>query len=648
MTRSAAPRCSTTSRSSRPTRRPGNVLADLALDPFGAAAEVADPRRAAGRAARRERRRPAAVMAAQRRPGLVVDERPLAVGAGLDVAAVAAQDDRRGPAPVEDEDRLLACRRVEAGERRRQRARQQPALPGRQLRTQVDDLDGRRGADRRAPAGRPGRTRPLRARPTLSTAGVADPRTTAAPASAAERDRHVARLEPRRPVALVGRVVLLVDDDRGRRRPAARGPRAASRRRCRRRRPGSAATRRPARPRRGPNGRSATRASRSARSRSTSGSASAISGTSTSAGRPASSDVGDRLDVDRGLAAAGDAVEQERSRVARRDRRPDALDGLGLGGQQVAGRRPAAAPTGRSVGERSARALADLGLGEAAPDEPGDRTACRGGRPGRPPAPPRPAPAASSASASTCRGPSGRPGGRSPAASDAARLAPGLGQRGSSARSAARRPAPSSVHSRLTRPSRLERPEATQEARPAVRGRRGRGPAAARARAGRGGRRRRRRRRAVAPRPSRPGRQLGDELEPLEQPGRQHRPQDERRRRQVVRPRSSGRAQGQRRAGAARRRGRGRRSAWRADGRDRRTASPSDDPERLPPPELDEDRLAGLEVGERLRDEVRVGPVAAAPAASTATSTDARPRRPTGSSGHASSPSVAPGQGDRG
>ena len=42
-------------------------------------------------------------------------------------------------------------------------------------------------------------------------------------------------------------------------------------------------------------------------------------------------------------------------------------------------------------------------------------------------------------------------------------------------------------------------------------------------------------------------------------------------------------------------------------------ASAEHDPQRLPPPELDEDRLAGLEVGERGRDQVGVGPVPAAP-----------------------------------
>ena len=74
-------------------RRP---LADLPLEPLGAAAEIADPGRGAVRAAGRQRasRRPA-VVAAQGRAGLVVDERPLALRARLDVPAVAAQDDRR-------------------------------------------------------------------------------------------------------------------------------------------------------------------------------------------------------------------------------------------------------------------------------------------------------------------------------------------------------------------------------------------------------------------------------------------------------------------------------------------------------------------------------------------------------------------------
>ena len=160
------------------------ALADLALDAFRAAAEVADPGRAAGRAARRERRRPAAVMAAQRRPGLVVDERALAVGAGLDVAAVAAQDDRRGPAPVEDEDRLVAGARSSAAERRRQRR----ATAGRACPPASSARRSTTSTVGGAPAGAIGqddavvvarRARGRRSRPPASR----DPRTTAAPAS---------------------------------------------------------------------------------------------------------------------------------------------------------------------------------------------------------------------------------------------------------------------------------------------------------------------------------------------------------------------------------------------------------------------------------------------------------------------------------
>ena len=61
----------------------------------------------------------------------------------------------------------------------------------------------------------------------------------------------------------------------------------------------------------------------------------------------------DGLDVDRGLAAAGDAVEQERPRVAGGDGGPDPVDGLGLGREQVAARRPPAAAAGRAGGQRA-------------------------------------------------------------------------------------------------------------------------------------------------------------------------------------------------------------------------------------------------------------------------------------------------------
>ena len=291
MTRSAAPRRSTTSRSSRPTRSSGKRGPDLALDALGAAAQVADARRATVRAAGRQRRRAAAVVAAQRDAGLVVDERPLALGAGLDVAAVAAQHDRRGPPPIEDQDRLVAGRRVETRQRLGQAARQQAAVAGGKLRPQVDDLDGRRRAARPSRAAPRAGTSPSRARPSALDRGrrrAEDDRGTGQPG---ELDGGVACLEPGRPVALVRRLVLLVDDHEahvGERREDGQ-PRPDDDRR--RRPPGSAAIRRPARRRRGPNGRARCRASRSARSRSTSGRASAISGTSTSAGRPASSDA---------------------------------------------------------------------------------------------------------------------------------------------------------------------------------------------------------------------------------------------------------------------------------------------------------------------------------------------------------------------
>ena len=135
---------------------------------------------------------------------------------------------------------------------------------------------------------------------------------------------------------------------------------------------------------------SATRASRSARSRSTSGSASAISGTSTSAGRPRSQRRGDRLDVDRGLAAARHAVEQERASgrraatAARDQRRPPRP-------ARAAGRSggPAAAQPDRPTGERPARPLADR-RPRARPrrDEAGHAPTPVAGRPASAPAQP--------------------------------------------------------------------------------------------------------------------------------------------------------------------------------------------------------------------------------------------------------------------
>ena len=66
--------------------------------------------------------------------------------------------------------------------------------------------------------------------------------------------------------------------------------------------------------------------------------------------RPAGVERGrDRLDIDGGLAAAGHAVEQERARVARRDRRRTRSTASTWAGSQVGRRRPATAPTGRAA-----------------------------------------------------------------------------------------------------------------------------------------------------------------------------------------------------------------------------------------------------------------------------------------------------------
>ena len=74
--------------------------------------------------------------------------------------------------------------------------------------------------------------------------------------------------------------------------------------------------------------------------------ASAISGTSTIAGAPAVERRRDRVEVDLGLARAGDAVDEQRPALAGREQRVDARDGDGLllGRQRcaVARRRPAA------------------------------------------------------------------------------------------------------------------------------------------------------------------------------------------------------------------------------------------------------------------------------------------------------------------
>ena len=205
---------------------PGKPVAHLALEALRAAAEVADPRRAATRAARSERRGATAVVAPKGDTRLVVDERPGALRAGLDVPAVAAQHDRRRAAPVDHEDGLVADAAVQRLDRGGKRPREHPADPGLQLRAQVHDLDRRREAGQ--PVGQPDSAVASRLGPGLLF------RPPALPTRGRPQRRRARRAGSRhrvpgcgRPVALVRLIVLLVDDDQadGRERGECRQPR---------------------------------------------------------------------------------------------------------------------------------------------------------------------------------------------------------------------------------------------------------------------------------------------------------------------------------------------------------------------------------------------------------------------------------------
>jgi hypothetical protein len=310
---------------------------------------------------------------------------------------------------------------------------------------------------------------------------------------------------------------------------------------------------------------------------------------------------GDRLDVDRCLAAARHPIEQQRARVTGGDRGHDPVDRLGLGRQEVAGGGSAAPAAGRSFRQRSARALADLGLHQAASHEPGGR--------GRPVAGGQlgggqltclgsaelgqQVDLARAERAARDRLPRGQHGDRHPPRirqPDPAFIArPGAG--------AQQRPA--EAHPALG----LERPETTQQTGATVgAGEVTDGPWAAgelvkkvqHIRVGPGGRIRSGGTfRSRGPRPIRC--QFGDQFEPFEQPRRQHRAQDEGRRRQVV-PRD--------RRGESQRQRRQQRSIC-ADpiddrlhpGRGGFAGLSDDDPERLAPSELDQDRFTELQIG---------------------------------------------------
>ena len=527
------------------------------------------------------------------------------------MAAVPAEDDRRGPAPVEHQDRLLPGRGVERSRAPSSSVRDsRPRLPSASSARRSTTVDRRRASRSVAGAGRSGRTSPSSARPRLSTAGVAEPRTSAAPASSARRiavsrawSRGVRSLlyagscsssTMTTPTSASGattasRVPTTMSTSPAPDPPPLVGALAVAEARVDERDPrievgpepidqrqgerdlGHEHERRPARLQRG---------ARSPRRR------------SPSCRRPSRR---------RGGAGA------DRARAIARD---DPLDRRCLRLGQLGRPWPTAARSGRSRGQRPARPFPHPGLGEAAPDErrEGRRPVPSGHVRGRRPLRRGAGSPASSSRAATWRGPSGRPAGRSPAAS-APRRPPGRrAGAGPSARSAGPAPAPSSVQSRVTRP-RDARPRSrrSRPARPsgAARSRAGRAPPPA----GRGGRRRRRRGRPSVGRRRRP---LGDELQPLEQARRQHRPDHQRRRREVVLGDPARQRERQRRQerpvgpdSIDDRLGRRRRR------RLRRAAQ--HDPECLPPAELDEHGLAILEIRQGVRDGVGEGPRAAGP-----------------------------------
>src|SRR5687768_14678045 len=151
-------------------------------------------------------------MTAEGAAGLVEDERPFAFRAGLDVTAVAAEDDRCGAATVDRENRLLPRVGVEPAEGVDEAPREEPPVAGLELLSEVDDLDDGLGPGRSRrqlhpavfPAPRPSDAVDRRRRAPENDGGAGPP---------GQLDRGIPRLEPRRAVAFVRALVLLVDDD---------------------------------------------------------------------------------------------------------------------------------------------------------------------------------------------------------------------------------------------------------------------------------------------------------------------------------------------------------------------------------------------------------------------------------------------------
>ncbi len=105
-----APRRLIVSRSTRATRAPGKALPDFRLDALGAEANLLDELAAAVRAGLGQRRRVVAVVAARAVRRAMHRQRHAAVRTVERRAALPAEDRRREPAPVEQDNRLLASR----------------------------------------------------------------------------------------------------------------------------------------------------------------------------------------------------------------------------------------------------------------------------------------------------------------------------------------------------------------------------------------------------------------------------------------------------------------------------------------------------------------------------------------------------------
>ncbi len=314
---------------------------------------------------------------------------------------------------------------------------------------------------------------------------------------------------------------------------------------------------------------------------------------------------GDRLDVDRRLAPARHAVEQERRRISSLEGRADRADGLRLRLGQRRRHWPSAPDAGRPSPERATWSFADVDRGQSTPDEAGQRrrpVAARQrsrGQPGRRSGhelleqvtlagTERP----SRLSLACLEGLDDRTsivGGGCPAL---IAWATGRGEQGPvevDQAASGEVPQPSgeadpALRRRKVADRQRPGPELVEEGPIGVIDRsralvRGRGPI---------------------------GPQLGDELEPLEDPRREHRPKHDGGRREIRLGDPPGQGKGQRReqrtVGADPIGDRLRLQARSRGGRSEH------DPERLPPAEFDQDGLTRLEVHQSLGDRVREAP----------------------------------------